>query len=225
MTTVPRERVLPLASGLALGAAALHIAAALAGWPTVPHLTMALYTPPLAWALVRLTGLRTRLSRLWLVGLAFGWLGDTFGFLGFLALLGAFLVGHLAYIAALWPHRARSVLGRPAVLAYLVALALAACVIAPAAGSLVVPVILYAALLTLMAVLATAGGPPGVIGGVAFFLSDLLIGYFAFVAPDTPGWLREALVIGLYVPAQVLLLAAALRLSRREDAEARSALQ
>lgn len=175
-----------------------------------------LYVPPLLAALVVAGGLGDRRGRWWFAGLVLSWVGDVAGGLDFRVLLGSFLLAHLCYVVALWPSRRASVLGRAGSAPYLLLGAAGAAVLAPAAGAaLAVPVVLYAAAITLMAVLATAAGRVGVVGGVLFMVSDLVIGLGTFVL-EIPPALDTLLVIGTYVPAQVLLLVALLGLLARD---------
>lgn len=171
-----------------------------------------LYIPPLMVALVAAGGLRERRGWWWLAGLFLSWIGDTQGEHGFLVLLGAFLVAHICYVIALWPTRSDSVLGRRAAVPYMVLGLVGVVVLAPAAGiALAAPVTAYAVLLTLMALLATAAGRVGVIGGLLFMVSDLVLGLGIF-AVDLPQGLQTLIVIGTYVPAQALLLVGVLLL-------------
>lgn len=214
--------VLPLVvlalMALSLMMGVVNIAAAYAGAGTVRQVTAWLYLPPLMLALVLATGLRTTRSRWWLAGLVLCWLGDGLGGQGFLVLLGCFLLGHLAYLAALWPTRRESWLGRPLAGAHLLLLVLGLVLVVPAADGLEVPVVLYGLVLTLMAVLATAAGRPGLVGGVLFMVSDLSLGWMRFaLQPDEAT--QALVVIGTYVPAQVLLLAAHLHLVSRPAPE------
>lgn len=199
---------------LSLVVGATNILGAFLGLDGLRQVTAWLYLPPLMLALVLATGLRTRLSRWWLAGLVLCWLGDGLGGQGFLVLLGCFLLGHLAYLVALWPVRHGSWLRRPASLLHWGLLALGLVLVVPHAGGLAVPVVLYGIALTLVAVLATAGGTAGLLGGLLFMVSDLTLGWSHF-ALDLPADLGALLVIGTYVPAQVLLLVAVLRLHAR----------
>lgn len=179
------------------------------------------YLPPLMVALVVAGGLRDRRGWWWLGGLVLSWGGDVLGGLGFLVLLGCFLLAHLCFVVALLPTARASVLRRPVVAAWVAFGLLGTAVIAPAAGPvLAAPVVVYAATLTLMAVLATAAGRSGVVGGLLFMVSDLVLGAGIFALDLDPA-LQTALVIGTYVPAQVLLLLALLRLTEEaRDARA-----
>ncbi|MGO0576419.1 lysoplasmalogenase family protein [Ornithinimicrobium panacihumi] len=158
-------------------------------------------------ALVLATRLRDPRSRWWLAGLVLCWLGDGLGGQGFLILLGCFLLGHLAYLAALRPTASSSWLRRPASLLHWAVLVAGMVLVVPHADGLQVPVVVYGLVLTLMAVLATAAGPVGLVGGLLFMVSDLTLGWDIFAA-DLSEATSALLVIGTYVPAQVLLLLA-----------------
>lgn len=193
-----------------LVAAAVKIAGAVldVGWTSSAQW---LYLPPLTVVLVLAGGLRDRRGWWWLVGLALSWVGDAFGGADFLLLLGSFLVAHVCFIVALWPTRAAGAWGRLGSVPYLLLALAGTAAIVPAAGGLTVPVVLYAAALTVMAILATAAGRAGALGGLLFLVSDLTLGLCTFVL-EWPTAVRTAVVIGTYVPAQVLLLVAFLRL-------------
>lgn len=208
----------------ALVAAVVHVGAAFLGLDALARVAQWFYLPPLALALVQATGLRTRLSRWWLAGLALCWLGDGLGWLGFEVLLGLFLLGHLAYLAALGPTWRRSWAARPAGLLHVALLVLGLVLVVPLAGPLVPAVVVYGVVLTAMALLATAGGPSGVVGGLLFMVSDLSLAWLLFGGSELgDGW-RALVVIGTYVPAQVLLLLAVVRLgTRRPQDVARAA--
>lgn len=210
---MPSRAIALLAASLL--AAAVHVAAAFLGLDALARVAQWLYLPPLGLALVQSTWLRTRLSRWWLVGMALCWLGDGLGWLGFEVLLGLFLLGHVAYLVALWPTWARSWAVRPAGLLQAALLALGLVLVVPLAGSLVPAVVVYGVVLTAMALLATAGGWSGVLGGLLFMVSDLSLAWLMFSGSDLgDGW-RALVVIGTYVPAQVLLLLGVLRLGER----------
>ncbi|WP_162458226.1 lysoplasmalogenase [Pseudactinotalea terrae] len=199
-----RGAVVPLI-GLSLVACIVQVVATAAGWDWAGRAQW-FAMPLLALALVLAGGLRDPRGRWWLAGLVFSWAGDTLGGNGFLVLLGCFLVAHLCYLVTLWPSRARSVLGTAPMIGYLAVGGTGAALIAPVAGGvLAAPVVVYAAALTMVAVLATAAGRAGVIGGILFMFSDLTLALGIFVI-DIPAALQTFLVMGTYVPAQALLL-------------------
>lgn len=209
-----RRRTSPAVTALiavSLLACVVKILGALLGVGWMAHAQW-LYVPPLIAALVVAGGLRDGRGRWWTVGLVLSWVGDAFGGPSFPLLLGSFLVAHACYILALWPTQAGSVLGRPRSVPYLLLGLAGTAVIAPAAGAaLALPVVLYAAALTLMAVLATAAGRVGAVGGLLFMVSDLVLALDEFVL-QMPTAVETTVVIGTYVPAQVLLLVGVLRL-------------
>lgn len=202
---------------LAFGLVALvHLGAQVfqPGGPTA-SVTQVLLMPLLAMALVARARLDLRLVHLALAALFFSWLGDSVpriltGDAAFLAMVGCFLVAQVVYAVAFWPHRAGSVLRRPPVLAlYVLAGAGLVWWCAEGAGSLLVPVILYAAALVAMAVLATGLGPRGALGGVLFLVSDALIAVRAFADVAPPG--DHFWVMLTYIAAQVCLVDAVIR--------------
>ncbi len=213
LAAVTRHRAVVGGIVISLLACAVNITGALleVGWMQEARW---FYVPPLVVALIAAGGLRDVRGRWWAAGLALSWVGDTQGGRGFLILLGAFLLAHVCYVVALWPTRGQSLLGRRAAVPYALLGVAGVVVLAPAAGlALAAPVTAYAALLTLMAVLAAAAGRVGVIGGLLFMVSDLVLGLGIF-AMDLPGALQTLIVIGTYVPAQVLLLLGVLLLIR-----------
>jgi uncharacterized membrane protein YhhN len=191
--------------------AVVHLAAQLAGAGTVAAVTQWLLMPLLAAAFRAATDG----GSLVLLALGFSWLGDTVPALfsddaRLLAMVGFFLCAQITYIAAFLPTWRRSVLRRPALLAYIAAFGALLVSCAPAAGGLLVPVICYGLCLTLMAVLATGVHPLTGIGGALFFVSDGLIALDAFApwyAPPAPGtW-----VMLTYIAGQTLIIAGVVR--------------
>jgi uncharacterized membrane protein YhhN len=194
--------------------AVVHLGAQLAGAGTVAAVTQWLLMPLLAVAFRSATDG----GRLVLLALGFSWLGDTVPALfsgdpRFLAMVGLFLCAQITYIAAFLPAWRRSVLRRPALLAYVAAFAALLVSCAPGAGGLLVPVIGYGVCLTLMAVLATGVHPLTAVGGAVFFVSDGLIALDAFATwytPPTPGFW----VMLTYVTGQALIAAGVVRAHR-----------
>ena len=211
------------AAAVALGIVTLaHLVAQLADAGDVANVTQWFLMPLLA-AVVRLAagaGRGTRLVRLTVVALLLSWLGDSApdvagDDLSFVTMLGFFLLAHVTYLVAFWPLRREGVLGRRpvAVAAYVVVWAVLVAVCAPGADELLVPVVVYGATLTAMAVLATFDRLAAV-GGVAFVVSDSLIALNAFVEGfDLPGY--GFWVMLTYVTAQVLLALGVLRVASR----------
>jgi len=164
--------------------------------------------------------LRTAMHRKVAVGLVFSVLGDAALLrsepLWFKVGLGAFLVTHLCYIAALQPVAVRGL--RPIVTACLVMVAtLCTLVLAyprASAAGVALPVAVYASVLsaTLVTASATAGGPmskPGwvALGALLFYLADMSIAIKTFV----PSFALPHPVLfttGLYWIGQYLIVAA-----------------
>jgi uncharacterized membrane protein YhhN len=142
--------------------------------------------------------------------LAFGAAGDV-ALLGgsdaaFTAGLVSFLVGHVAWIAALRQRpgggRLRS---RPAqALPYLAAFGALNAYLWPRTGKDRVPVLGYSTALTAMALAALdSGSPRAAAGGALFMLSDSLLALEKFAGIELPA--HEGLVMAAYTSAQALL--------------------
>ena len=202
-----------------------HLAAQLLGADDAARWTQWLLMPALA-LVVLLTRSdrsgRSRLVTLLLVGLFFSWLGDLLphfsGGASFLVMIGMFAVAQAAYAVAFWPDRARSVLRTPWVLPYLAAAGVMVALCAPHTGSLLLPVVGYAVLITLMAVLATGVDRLAGVGGALFVLSDSLIALEAFVPSwELPG--QGFWVMATYGLAQLLIVLGVLRRSEEGPAQ------
>ncbi len=147
-----------------------------------------------------------------LAGLAFSWCGDVLLLSRakrvFLAGLGAFLLGHVAYAVAF----VRRGFSPGAALAALAALALPLALVRRWLLPFVdrpmrAPVLAYMAVITVMVALAVgtvaARGEPWVlVGAVMFYLSDLSVARDRFVAP---GWRNKVWGWPLYFGAQLVL--------------------
>lgn len=220
----PRNKTLAIASLLAGGVIALvhllsHVLPVGDGAFTLTRVTQWLLMPSLAlllWASTQSAA--SRLVRLVLLALFFSWLGDFLpGFMGggdasFLTMVGGFLLAQITYIAAFLPFRERSFLrtNRVAVFAYVLAFVALLYMCAPGAGGLIIPVVVYGALLATMAVLASGLGRIGALGGALFFISDAMIAIEAF-APASALPSSGLLVMTTYIAAQALLVAAVLK--------------
>lgn len=201
--------------GLVLG---IHLVAQLLGADALARWSQWLLVPPLGVAVaatLRAAPARhARLLRLVLVGLGFSWLGDTLphlvGEAGFLVLVGMFAVAQAAYAAAFWPDQRRSLLRTPWALVYVAVAALLLTLCLPHAGTVAPAVTGYAALITLMAVLATGVHRLAAVGAALFVLSDSLIALEAFVpAWEVPG--QGFWVMSTYGLAQLLIVLGVLR--------------
>jgi len=152
-----------------------------------------------------------RLRTLTIAALGFSWLGDaapdlTSGDASFLAMVGAFFVAQLCYIAAFLPSWRQSITARsPAlVLPYAVAFVVLVLACAPKAGPLLAPVIAYGLALTAMAVLSTGLNRATALGGAIFMVSDSLIALGAF--RDWSGRSLSVAIMATYAVAQLLLV-------------------
>lgn len=206
-------RALSAASAGFLAISGAHLGAQLLGLKDLADLTQVLLMPLLAAALVLATASpRPRLVRLMLLGLGFSWLGDSVprlleGEAGFLAMLGGFLIAQCLYAAAFWPFRDRSLLRRPGLaLIYLAVAGVIVVLCAPAAGTLLPAVAVYAAVIALMAVLATGLGALAGLGAAVFVLSDALIALNSFGVLTLPG--HGFWVMLTYLAAQTMLVLA-----------------
>lgn len=220
MTPTPTDRPLlgsraaRVAAGLLAALTVVHLVAQLFEVGAVADVTQWFLMPALAATLWCTTAAsRSRLVRLTLLALGLSWVGDTLpdGFTGdaaFLAMVGGFLCAQVVYVVAFWPSWRQSVLVRhPAATAVYVflAVALVALCLPGAPGVLGVAVVVYAVLLTMMAVLATGVHRLAWLGGLLFLFSDAMIalGAFADVVPPMSGfWIMATYVLG-----QVLIVA------------------
>lgn len=220
-----------VAAGVFIAVAVAHLALRIAGADDVTiRVSQGLLMPALAlWALSPLSrpgGLSRRVAVPLTIALACSWIGDLApGFLagdaGFLAMVGAFFVAQLAWIVTLWPWRRSSVAvgrRRPLLLAYAAAAVVVLALSAPGAGVLLAAIVPYAAVLAVTAVLATALGWRGCVGGLLFMASDAMIAVFSFAPVLDPGTLARGLaVMSTYCAAQGLLVAGVRRAEARRS--------
>jgi uncharacterized membrane protein YhhN len=169
---------------LASAAAALAYQLLYVGTGQIPIPGSLIKTLPVA--LLALAAMLGGAPRAIMLGLALGAFGDFLlsrsGEATFLAGMGAFAAGHLAYVGGFG-------LRRPPMFVALALLALAASTeiwLAPYAGELVWPVRGYVVVICLMAAMAAARPNPLLWAGAAcFVLSDLLLSIALFRAPGT----------------------------------------
>lgn len=145
-----------------------------------------------------------RYATLVLVGLALSAVGDLLLLArarsAFLAGIGAFLLAHVAYAAAFAPSSHASV-----VVAAAVGVAGVAVVrwLWPHLGELRIPVVVYAAVITVMLVLAMGVHHPWTrLGAALFYVSDLTVARDRFVRP---GLVNRIIGLPLYYAGQLLL--------------------
>lgn len=146
-----------------------------------------------------------------LVALALGWVGDVALAKGhstwFMVGLGAFLMSHLAYVAAFQVHGLRAIAAAATLgLLLLVAGVVGRWLLPHVPRDMQVPVIAYIAVITVMVAAATGatsdGAPwPVLPAAVLFFLSDLAVARDKFV---TPGFPNRAIGLPMYYTAQIL---------------------
>jgi uncharacterized membrane protein YhhN len=141
--------------------------------------------------------------------LALGGAGDVAllgsGDVAFLAGLGSFLAGHVAWIAALRPRSAGVLARRPALAApYLVAWAGLDAYLWPRTGKDRIPVLIYSTALLATALAAADTGEADVAaGGALFLVSDALLALEKFGDVHLP--MHEGLVMATYTSGQALL--------------------
>lgn len=141
--------------------------------------------------------------------LALGGVGDVAllgrGPAAFSAGLGAFLAGHVAWMAALRPRSAGVLAGRPvAALPYALAWVGLNAFLWPRTGRDRLPVLVYSAALAGTALAALDTGDEAVTaGGVLFMLSDTLLALERFGGVALPA--HEGVVMATYTSAQALL--------------------
>lgn len=147
-------------------------------------------------------------------------LGDYFlsreGERAFLLGLGSFALSHLAYIA-LFLSLPGGVFGRivdpvalPLSLGILLFAGLMATRLWFRTGALRIPVLVYVCILSIMALLSIAHGPPLLWAAILFVVSDALLGAHLFLWAPGNRWHRVApyLIWGTYWPSQALFLLA-----------------
>ncbi|MGW4479662.1 lysoplasmalogenase family protein [Rhodococcus triatomae] len=189
----------------------VHLEAQLAEADRLADVSQWFLMPLLAAILVAVTAApRSALVRTVLVALAFSWLGDTApdafdGDSAFMVMIGCFLLAQLAYVTAFLPYRDWSVLRRPAVAGYVLAVVLLVAACAPGAGALLVPALVYGLCLGAMAVLSTGLGAVAGVGGALFLASDAMIALGAFADWFTPP-VEGFWVMLTYIAGQALLV-------------------
>jgi len=149
-----------------------------------------------------------------LVALALGWVGDVALTLRrpawFMVGLAAFLMSHLAYVAAFQVHGLRAIATTVTLgLLLLVAGVVGRWLLPHVPRDMQVPVIAYIAVITVMVAAATGaasdGAPwPVLPAAVLFFLSDLAVARDRFVNPGIP---NRIVGLPMYYAAQILFAA------------------
>jgi uncharacterized membrane protein YhhN len=227
----PRTPAVGGLAGLFVAVALLHLGAQLSGADDIADATQVLLMPVLAAVLwLQSCTPRSRLVVLTMVALGLSWLGDsapklTDGDAAFLVMIGFFLLAQVAYIVAFWSYRANSVLHvrRPLLLGYVLAVGALVGACAGGAAGMLVPVLVYGALLGTMAVLSTGVNLLTALGGALFLISDGLIALDAFADGfDLAG--QGFLVMSTYIAAQSLIVVGVLRAGVRTVSSPRAAV-
>ena len=152
---------------------------------------------------------KDRLTGLVVVALAFSWLGDWLGDLlvpHVLFKIIFFFIGHIFYIMAFYRYRRSSLLHRPvALVGYIVVIGALLVWIAPHAGMIAIPIVIYGLLLATMAVLASGLNWLTGLGAAIFVVSDLSIAVTTFALP---GQIEESelLIMSTYLVAQLMIV-------------------
>ncbi len=187
---------------------ALHLVGQLAALDWLQIATKPLIVPGLALALLlSARGRSGQVLVVTLVALGFGWIGDLAlanpGEIWFLVGLGSFLIGHVVYIVLFLRYLGRGRLpwSALALIGPFIALLL---VLAPHLGGLLVPVAVYAAVITTMAITATRCSPIVAVGAALFMISDSLLALDRFL-PHAEIWQSGFLIMLSYIAAQGLI--------------------
>lgn len=203
----------------------VQVIALAAGGGIVAVVSKVLLMPALAVAFLMVSrSWSTRIRLAVLAPLGLSWLGDLLllvpGDGAFLFGLSAFLLAHLAYLV-LFTVVLR--VGRPplsAIIVYLPSFVLLVLLLWPHVGGLLVPVLIYGAVLHVMAAIAAAGGEVMAFGGLLFVVSDGTLALGRFL-PGYGGTVNDAVVMATYCAAQGLIVLAVV-LRRSDPGTARS---
>jgi uncharacterized membrane protein YhhN len=195
----------------------VHLAALATGLHEIAAPTKAALMPALLLALlVGVPALRSEIT-LWAgIGVLLSWAGDVLlgapGEVGFLVGLVCFLLAHVSYLMLyLRPLRRRRVPWWGLVFAVWWAVLIV--VLVPHAGSLMIPLLLYGAVLCGAAAVSLGTTPVVAVGATVFLVSDTLLALKMFV----PGFsfVQQDLVIMLfYTAGQGLIVAGAVLAAR-----------
>ena len=191
-----------------LAVSAVHLATKFAKPSRLETVTKGLEMPTLALGLAG-TLLTTRrkpravVVALLFIGLALSWFGDIALTVDLAAGLGFFLLAHLVYIAMFQLAFARRQPSWWALLAIPWFLALVV-LVGPHLGRMLPSVVLYSAILGVMAAWSTRGTPLTVGGALLFVASDTLLAFRTFTARlQQPLWRLP--VMSTYLAAQALI--------------------
>jgi uncharacterized membrane protein YhhN len=210
----PASKSTRVAAAAFVAASVVHLATQLVDSSgLVADVSKALLMPSLAVALMStVRSPRGRMVAGALSALCFSFFGDVVpgfltGDLSFVVMVGFFLLAQVTYIATFWPLRRESVVVRRPLWALAYAAVFVALVAAcrAGAGSLFVPVLVYGAALTTMAVLSTGISRLAGVGGAVFMASDSLIALGQFAGLVLA--LHDFWVMLTYITGQALIAA------------------
>jgi uncharacterized membrane protein YhhN len=192
----------------------LHLVGLVLGSDVLAPATKPLLIPCLAVALVwGVGGHLTAPFVVALTALLFSWAGDLAlmldGSLWFLAGLAAFLLAHVAYIVLFLRYLGWGKLPRASLL-YLVWLVVLIAFLLPFLGEMLVPTVIYALVITTMAIAATRCGPILTLGATLFLLSDSMLAVHRFI-PDVAIWNSDFLIMLTYLAGQGLIILGVIR--------------
>lgn len=199
------------------------------------------------YAYSRLKPLATKSAKCLVAGLFFAFLGDTFlmfadgrpsGSLFFLLGLGSFLLTHVAYWLAFryWPGSQRGFLARKPwwILPFVLYWGLMIRILWPLPAGMEIPILIYSAVILIMAAKALDIGPkmlPGdqlmlLVGAILFVLSDSIIALSRFtdllpLSPVAIGWA----IMLTYLSGQLLIVLSVTRSLLKHSPEAREETQ
>ena len=189
----------------------VHLVAILLGMHELVVWTKPLLMPALAiglvWAAPRFSGA----VLLGLVALLLSCAGDV-TLRWFVIGLGCFLLAHVAYLVLFVRHLAVGRMPRWVFL-YAVWFVVLLAILVPHTGSLVVPVVLYGAVLCTMAVVAARCGAVVAWGGALFVASDSLLSVKLFL-PEVHLPLADFCIMATYTVAQTLIVIGLVRYER-----------
>lgn len=222
--SVSRPTLLLIAFAPYVALSVLHLSVKLAGLVEIDRATKGLLLPALGLGVIAVLvvgrlRMTPAITAALLAGIVLSWLGDI-TLSDFTIGLSFFLAAHLAYIVAFHlAFRRRPSWWTIGVIPWYAALLLA---LWPYLGDARFSVALYGAALGYMAVAATRGNAFTTIGGALFVASDSLLAFRMFTPLfQTPA--EDALIMALYLAAQLCIAVGVLRTASPRAAAARPA--
>lgn len=150
---------------------------------------------------------RVVVTALLFIGLALSWLGDVSLNISLAVGLGFFLAAHLAYITMFqfaFPDRRPSRWSLLAIPWFVALVVLVGPLVGPLLGRMLIPVVLYSAILGLMAVWSSRGTTLTTVGAVLFVVSDTVLAFRTFT-PRLQTNIWRPIVMATYLAAQLLI--------------------